>query len=160
VLIRRSAFAGPECLTQYEGVPVRHLIDATFYMNAGTAGPCVALPDYLAAFRIHGAQVSSRTSEPAFSRAMYEWEVLLRGGVQSALIPMESAIKSVETLAKVYRQYGAGRPEIALFMSRLPQLRQQFDAGDRAVLNDRFRADIAAAETLIAVRAAAPLTSP
>lgn len=155
VLIRRSAFGGASCLTQFAGIPVRHLIDVTFYMNAALVGPCVAVPEYLAAFRKHPEQVSSRRQSPAYSAGLYEWELMLRGGVQLGLLDLDVALDSVDAVETLYVRLGAGFSEIGVFYRRLPQLREMLKAGERNLLTDQFLEDLALANQLIEMRAQA-----
>jgi glycosyltransferase involved in cell wall biosynthesis len=152
ILIRRSAFPDSSCLAAYCGIPIRHLIDVAFYMNAARRGPCVGTPAFHAAFRKHPEQVSMLRKAPAFSAGLYEWEICMRGAVQSGLLPPATAAAGLTELTRAYTLFQEGYPELVQFRSKLPALRALLEAGETQVLTDEFYADLRSAEALIAAR--------
>jgi glycosyltransferase involved in cell wall biosynthesis len=154
LLIRRSHFPDSSCLTAYHGVPVRHLIDVAFFMNAAHAGPCICVPAFHAAFREHEGQVSSRRMAPAFSAGVFEWELFARGAVQRGLLPPYVCLEAVDRIEKLYQWAGADFPELRRFHEGLPELRELLAAGEQHVLTERFLADWHWANALIADRLA------
>jgi glycosyltransferase involved in cell wall biosynthesis/GT2 family glycosyltransferase len=155
ILIRRSAFADSSCLSRFAGLPISHLIDIAFMLNAAQRGPCAATGKYLSAFRQHADQVSSRNTAPGFSLGVLEWEVCLRGAVELGMVPPHAALDGVPRLEALYRRYGAPYPEIQHFFHQLPAMKDLLGAGDRQVLTPQFRADLQRAENTVKARAAA-----
>lgn len=154
ILIRKSAFNDSRCLSEFAGLPIRHLIDVAFYMNAGLVGPCVGIPQHLAAFRRHEEQVSSRTQAPAFSAGVFEWEIFLRGSVQLGLVAPSAALKGVPRLEHVYKIYSGRFEELQVLSQGLPSLRDSLEAGATSVITQQFRDDLQLAHRLIAQRSA------
>jgi hypothetical protein len=154
LLIRRSAFPDASCLHSYAGLPIRHLIDVAFYMNAAHRGPCVAIGSYLAAFRQHAAQVSSVRQAAAFSAGVFEWEIFLRGAVHQGLVSPDLALEGVPLLDGLYRAYGSGFAEVHLLRKRLPALKEMLASGEQKVLTDQFLDDLRVADELIRMRSA------
>jgi len=159
-LIRRSAFEDSSCLSRFAGLPITHLIDVAFMLNAAQRGPCAATGKYLSAFRQHADQVSSRSTAPEFALGVLEWEVCLRGAVELGLVSPHAALDGVPKLEALYRRYGAPSPEIQQFFYQLPALRELLGAGARQVLTTEFRADLQRAEAAVKSRAAAAATAP
>jgi glycosyltransferase involved in cell wall biosynthesis len=152
VLIRRSAFPDAGCLSSYAGLPIRHLIDVAFFMNAGRAGRAVAVCDYLTAFREHPEQVSALRTAPAFSRGLLEWEIVLRGAVQQRLVEPQIALAGVPHLRQHYRSYGKGFSEVVILERGLAALEEMLAAGRREVITDEFLSHLRLAEELIGMR--------
>gem|GEM_PF-583129 len=159
-LIRRSAFEDSSCLSRFAGLPITHLIDVAFMLNAAQRGPCAATGKYLSAFRQHADQVSSRSTAPEFALGVLEWEVCLRGAVELGLVSPHTALDGVPRLEGLYRRYGAPSPEIQQFFYQLPALKELLGAGARQVLTTEFRADLQRAEVAVKSRAAAAATAP
>jgi glycosyltransferase involved in cell wall biosynthesis len=149
VLIRRSAFPDASCLSSYAGLPIGHLIDVAFFMNAGHFGRAVAVCDYLTAFRLNPEQVSSRQTAPAFSRGLFEWEIVLRGAVQQRLVEPQTALAGIPRLRHLYRSYGKGFSEIVILNRGLTALEQMLSAGHRDVITDEFLGNLRLADDLI-----------
>lgn len=158
MLIRRSAFPDGSALREFAGFEIRHLIDVAFVLNAAGLGRAVATPERLCAFRQHREQVSSDRAAPAYPAGLFEWEILVRGAVQSGLAPPNAALLGLQPLDALYRRLGHGFEEIAGFRAGLPRLGDQLGAGQTAVIDADFRERIARAERLIRDRAARPST--
>jgi hypothetical protein len=156
-LFRRSLLPNPAFAQSFEGYPIRHLIDMTMYLNALKAGPCIGVPEFLAAFRVHSQQASYE-NQPAFSPGAFEWEVLLRGEVACGRLDTKVAYEAVDVLEQFYEKHG-GFPEVGLFRSGLPKLRQQLAAGERDVLTQEFRATWTEANAVLDARLKALTTA-
>lgn len=152
IIIRRSAFPDASCLGQFCGIPIRHMIDVAFYLNAAQRGDCVGVPEFHSAFRRHDSQVSSRREAPAFSAGLYEWEVFTRGSVQLGLITHEVALKALPILERAYRSSEASFPELAHRRGRLPELRIRLEAGETDLVDDQFVEEWGWADRLIRER--------
>jgi hypothetical protein len=160
ILIRRSAFDGSSCLTHFADLPILHLIDVAFMLNATRRGPCAATGKYLSAMRQHPDQVSARTTAPRFSIGVIEWEVCLRGAVQLGLVPPHVALDGVTKLESLYKKYGLPFPEIQHFFHQLPALRELLGEGSPDVLTPQFRIDLERVHKTIAERGeVAPTTA-
>jgi len=154
LLIRRSAFGSARCLDSYMGLPIRHLIDIAFYMNAAGRGRCIGVPHHLAAFRMHPDQVSAGRGAPAYSAALFEWEIFLRGAAQAGVAPPEDVVGAAPRLELIYGMFERAYPELAAFRAGLPNLETAARAGRRDLLTDDFRAQVAAAGAAIDARSA------
>ena len=154
LLIRMSAFDGPECMTQYKGIGIRHLTDVAFYMNAADRGQCIGLPQRLSAFRQHAGQVSSRRSAPGFSAGIFEWEIFMRGALDDGIASPDAVTAKLGMLAHVYEQYKSKFQELNAFEIHIPLLLEQIRIGERPLLSEEFRARIAQAHQMIDLRAA------
>lgn len=155
LLIRRSAFDGPDCLRRYAGAPVRHHIDVAFFLNAAERGPCAATPAFGAAFRRHANQVTSLQGAPDFSYGVAEWELFVRGAVAAAQVAPAVALRGFERMDLHYRNHLARFPELGPMLAGLPELKAALEAGRRDVLDDGFKARLGEIEAAIAARRAA-----
>lgn len=156
ILIRRSAFADASCLDAFCGIPIRHMIDVAFYLNAAQRGACVGVPGFHAAFRRHDTQVSRRRTAPAFSAGVFEWEVFVRGAVQLGLVTPEVALRGLPELERAYRLFEAPFPELTHRKERLPALKARLEAGETQVADDEFKAEWRWADGLIRERLGEP----
>ena len=154
LLIRRSRFPDASCLSQYCGLPVRHMIDVCFYLNAGAHGPCVGVPEFHAAFRQHDQQVSAGRTAPAFAIGFIEWELFVRGSVQSGLVPTTGADAAVPWLERAYGTLEADFPEVAPLRAGLPDLARRLAAGETQLLDAPFVALWDAAQASVRGRVA------
>jgi hypothetical protein len=152
ILIRRTAFPDSSCLSRFADVPITHLIDVAFMLNAAQRGPCAATGKYLSALRQHPEQVSARSTAPGFSLGVIEWEVCLRGAVQLGLAPPHAALDGVSKLEQLYKKYGAPFPEIQYFFQQLPALREMLGGGTPDVLTSQFRTDVERLHKAISLR--------
>lgn len=154
LLIRRSAFEGSSCLSQFAGLPITRLVDVAFLFNAARRGPCVATGKYLSARREHPDQISARTKAPDFSLSLLEWEVCLRGAVELGMAPPHVAHDGVARIAALYQRHGADLPEVHHFFGQLAALKESLAAGERHVQTPQFKTDLQRAYTTINLRAA------
>jgi glycosyltransferase involved in cell wall biosynthesis len=153
ILIRRSRFPDASCLNQFCGVPIRHMIDVTFYMNAGLHGPAAAVPAFHAAFRRHAQSVSSLRRSPGFSAGVYEWELFVRGAVQLGLVTPAEALQGLPTLDRAYGIFETPDfPELSHRRQQLPQLKARLEAGERQLVDDAYLAEWRWADGLIRQR--------
>lgn len=155
LLIRRSAFDGPGCLSRYCGVEVRHHIDVAFFLNAAERGPCVATPVPGAVFRRHADQVSSQADAADFSYGVAEWELFLRGAVSRGMVAPDRALKGLDRLELHYRNQRGRFAELEVMLAGLPGLRRELQEGGRDLLNEAFLQRLASVERATAVRGAA-----
>jgi len=155
VLIRRSRFPDASCLNRYCGLPVRHMIDVCFYLNAGAHGPCVGVPEFHAAFRQHAQQVSAGRAAPAFAIGFIEWELFVRGSVQSGLVPAASTGEAVPWLERAYLGLEGDFPEVVPLRARLPDLHERLAAGETDLLDAAFIANWDEAQAQADARASA-----
>ena len=152
LLIRRSKFPDSTALSRFCDVPIRHMIDVTFFLNACRYGPCVATNVAHAAFRRHADQVTSQRNAPAFAIGFIEWELFIRGAVQLGLLPPASAARAFPRLRKCYDDLAADFPEVTPFREGLAALEAALLAGKTEVLTDAFRETHAAAGATIDAR--------
>ncbi len=153
-LIRKSAFDGPECLTHYKGIEILHLIDVAFYMNAADRGQCIGLPQRLSAFRMHAGQVTYSRSAPGYSAGIFEWEIFMRGALDDGIASPDAVTDKLHQLSPIYRKNMSNFPELNDFEIHIPLLLEQIRIGERPLLSEEFRARIAKAHQMIALRAA------
>lgn len=154
LLIRRSAFEGSSCLSQFAGLPITRLVDVAFMFNATRRGPCVGTAKYLSARREHPDQISAKTTAPDFSMSLLEWEVCLRGAVELGLAPPQLAHEGAAKLAALYERR-TDLPEVYHFLGQLPALKESLAAGASHVLTPQFKADLKKAHATINARALA-----
>lgn len=152
IIIRRSVFPDASCLGQFCGIPIRHMIDVAFYLNAAQRGDCLGVPGFHGAFRRHETQVSRRRDAPAFSAGLYEWEVFTRGSVQIGLVTHEAALKGLPALERAYRSSEALFPELAHRREQLPTLKVRLEAGETDLLDNEFLEEWRWADGLIRER--------
>ncbi|MFL5298125.1 MAG: glycosyltransferase family 2 protein [Phenylobacterium sp.] len=160
MMIRRSAFPDASCLTAYAGIPIQHLIDVVFVMNAAERGSAVATSACLTGFRHHGDQVSSRSKAPGFVRGVIEWEVCLRGSVSKGIVPAQTALLGLPALENLYKGFASGFGETRLFLRDLPKLEELLRSGSRDVITDTFREHLHVTDVLTRARAAKAATEP
>jgi glycosyltransferase involved in cell wall biosynthesis len=156
VMIRKSRLPDESVLSRYAGYPVRHLIDLAFFFNALDAGTCVLLPEFHAAFRQHPEQTSAVTN-PAFSAALFEWDLFLRGEADKGRCPLNVALAAASKLDRlVYTdRMLEAFPEAAAFKAALPELVRRLKAGEGPFLDEDFRTRWTAANDTIERRVAA-----
>lgn len=154
-LIRRSAFPDASALHRFEGFEISHLIDAAFLLNA-REGCAAASIHRLCAVREHKDQVSSNRAASGYSPGLYEWELLIRGAVQSGKVKPDAGLAGLPRLNALYRRRGVGLPEIDRFRAGLTHLEKRLAAGRTDVLDDEFKAALEFAEQTIALRAQQP----
>jgi glycosyltransferase involved in cell wall biosynthesis len=152
ILIRRSRFPDTTCLSHFCGVPVRHMIDVTFYLNAALQGPSIGIPSFHAAFRRHEQQVSWRRKAPAFSAGVYEWELFMRGSVQLGLVTPQEALQGIAELERAYRLFEEGFPELVHRRESVPALKARLEAGDRDLIDEAYVTEWRWADGLIRAR--------
>lgn len=152
VMVRRSAFPDASCLTRYAGLPIRRLIDVALLMNAESRGRIVALPGYLAALHQHDAQTSSRAEHAA--AGAIEWEIFLRGAVQTGVLRPNEALHALKKLAETYRLRAPEAPELGRLDRGLLDLRARLQRGETSVLTREFAAEVESVNELIEQRAA------
>ena len=152
LLIRRSRFDGPDCLGSFAGLPIRHMVDVAFFLNAAARGPCLGLPSFGAAFRRHPDQATSDQAAPAFSLAILEWEIFLRGAVSGGLVPAASALAILPRLEDAYRRFAPQFPELEGFLAGLPTLRTALEDEAADLVTDGFRDLVSDAHAAIAAR--------
>lgn len=140
-LFRRSAFKDASGLSRYASFEIRHLIDLCSYLNAFDVSHCVLVPEFHSAFRVHGGQTSDPEG-PAFSAAIFEWELFLRGEFSRGRCSGEAALEGVTLLNRVlYRdEYVTRFPELSSFRQGIPELSERIRSGDTDLLDDNFRA--------------------
>jgi glycosyltransferase involved in cell wall biosynthesis len=154
ILIRLAAFDGPSCLKFYCGVPIRHMLDVAFYLDACPRGPSIGVPAYLAVFRKHQDQVTSDLKAPAFSAGIFEWELFIRGAVHSAQVEPSVGLEPLTLLGGIYAHYARDFPELETFAAGLPDLRRRLENNETEVLDAGFLQVFAAANTIIDQRLA------
>ena len=154
-LIRRSFFPDADCLRVYAGLPIRHLIDMAFYLNALKQGPSIGLGEVHAAFRRHGSQTTS-TNNPGLSIGVLEWEILIRSDVGEGRITPESALSGLEELERRYVAIGRAYPELDAFREALPDLRARIERRETGLLDEAFRASVAEATRIVEDRRRRP----
>jgi len=151
MLIRREAFPTADFLHSFAGFEIHRLVDLAVVLNSvGRAGCAAASTQRLCAVRQHGAQLNSDRERPGFAASLYEWEIGIRGAVQTRLVSPKAAVAGLAALDDLYRQKGAGFEEIDRFRAALPQLRARLGGGRTDALDDDFAAAVAQAEAAAA----------
>lgn len=152
VLMARDRLPGPECLTHYEGFPLRALFDLAFFINANAQAPCVGTGVEQGVYRRHEDQVSAKEANPAYFAAIYEWEILIRGEIARGALTREQSLKALYRLEATYRQH-TDFDGIQPFIDGMPKLVEQVTAGETDVL-DAIRPVWEQADALAAQRLA------
>jgi hypothetical protein len=100
----------------------------------------VLLPEFHAAFRQHPEQTSAVTN-PAFSAALFEWDLFLRGEADKGRCPLNVALAAASKLDRlVYTdRMLEAFPEAAAFKAALPELVRRLKAGEGPFLDEDFR---------------------
>lgn len=99
-----------------DGQQMRFLTDVALYMNFVDQGhTIVGLGARLAAFRIHGGQVSNENS-PVHSAGVFEWEYLVRWAADHWPIEYTECVAAIEARHEWYRHYLDKYPELAQFI--------------------------------------------
>lgn len=139
-LFRRTAFKDSSGLSRYAGFEVRHLIDVCAYLNAFDVSHCVLVPEFHSAFRVHDEQQSAPEG-PAFSAAIFEWELFLRGEFSRGRCSQDAALEGVGSLDRfLYRDEAVARfPELEPLKRGVPALSERIRSGDTNLLDDEFR---------------------
>lgn len=151
VLINRGAGADLDDLFFYRGQRLVGLNDVAFYLNLAAKGPVVGAGRTVGQFRRHEAQNSSWRFNPEYSKAVCEWEFLLRHEFAAGAIDQAAAFGGLETLDRLYGIWEGRLPELARLRRGPARLRDRIAAADPAVLDEEFQS--AWAETDAAVEA-------
>jgi len=141
-LFRRTFFTDSEFISRYAGIAIRQLVDITMYLNALDRGPCIGVPNFQAAFRVHADQMSSQ-AQPGFSLGLIEWEVFIRGETARGRLPREVALEGLEVLERHYRTFSQVHSSLHRFLDALPALRTALAAGGADLLDETFRGGLA-----------------
>ena len=154
VLLRRSAFRGPKCMTRYGSYKLRFLMDFSLYVHGLQHGPCVGLGEFHSAFRVHDQQGSDSAFNPAYASALFEWDLILRGEYARGRIAAEPLLVGLRRLSALYAHHAPQHPELEPFMGLLPKFASCVEAGERNVLDDVFHSAWSAADAVIDARLA------
>ena len=163
ILIRKSVVGNSECLRQYAGFRIRHLIDVAFYLNALDRGPAMAVRERLAAFRHHGDQMTSNRN-PGFAIGVIEWELMIRHEFSAGRLQETGALEGLRNLDRRYGAFSPYYPEVNAFRDGLDRLAERIQAEDRQLVDGEFlglmdAADEAVRRRIEDRRAAAVMTA-
>ena len=150
-MFRRTSLEG---VGDYDGFPIRSLIDLAMYLKAVERGPCVGVHRYLAVVRLHAEQFSKVS--PERSAGVTEWELLIRLELKRGRLPSDVALRGVERLLTFYRLYQTRWEDVALLLPGLEVLAQDLGAErERDYLEPAFLQAWARAGAIIEARKAA-----
>lgn len=162
MLIRRSQVPDAADLHRFAGFELSSLIDVAFVLNvvAAARGGVIASGERLCAVRQHKEQLSANRAAPTYPAGLYEWEICLRGAVQSGLVTPKVAFDALPRLDALYRRRGGGLEEIDRFRAGLPQLADLLAAGRTELVDEAFKTTVALAEQARELRAGQPPAAP
>jgi glycosyltransferase involved in cell wall biosynthesis len=149
VLLNREAGLELADLVAYRGFPIVMLTDMAVYLNGGHKGPAIGVGRTVAHFRRHAEQLSASDFSPDFPKSLCEWELFLRGEFSAEVLDPESALKGAAQIHRGYETWEARFPELSWLRAESPGLMDRIRAGDRDLLDDRFRAVWARVEAAI-----------
>ncbi len=140
-------------LFAYRSVRLDFLTDVATFLNLAAHGPLVAVGGYRSMLRLRPEHkhIAPETT-PTYSAGLYEWELLVRGEAASGALNGGLLAAAAQRLSQYYASCADRLPEIARlranhgeFAARAP--RQLFDS-------ERFQADLAHAQSVVAARVA------
>lgn len=115
------------------GVPVKYMGDVALFMNFASRGLLIlGLGFFGSAFRKHASQTSS-VSQPLYSAAQFEWELVRRWAMDEGLISLDLYERGIPTQLACYRNVVDRFPEL------LPLIELAGAPGDEGYLSDEFR---------------------